>query len=145
MLIDAAKKHVDEEWYAQYGDCYVEGWKVRARNAGVEAPERPNPDEKDNASLPWLQPVEAKGSDGQAEEEDDIEDSPECQGNGLGEEEREIFGPAFDHLRRGPIHAGGDGFGGVAEANGARWSFDVLGEGDVFEDTVADGTMSADG
>ena len=37
------------------------------------------------------------------------------------------------------------GFWGVAKADGAGWSFDVRGEGDVLEDAIADGAMSADG
>src|SRR6201996_5156589 len=144
-MIDTAKEHIDEKRYAQYRDCYVKGWEVRARDAGVEAPEGSNPDEKDNASLPGLQPIDAECGDWQTEEENDIENTPEREGNGLGKEEGEIFGPTFDHLRRGSVHARGDGFGCVAEADSAGWSFDVFGESDVLEDAIADSAMAADG
>src|ERR1700722_12599930 len=84
MTADAAQKQIDEEWNSQDRDCCVECRKVGARNAGVEAPQRPDPDEKDNVSLPGLQPVEAKRRDGQAEEEKDVEGAPESEGYGLG-------------------------------------------------------------
>ncbi len=34
-----------------------------------------------------------------------------------GEEQGEILGPALDHLGEGSVHAGGEGVGGVAEAD----------------------------
>ena len=43
------------------------------------------------------------------------------------------------------VHAGGEGVGSVAEADGAAAAFDVAGEGYVFEDFAADGAMASDG
>ncbi len=65
------------------------------------------------------------------------------QRNGVGEEQREVLGPAFDHLGGGAVHPGRESFGSVAEADGAFASLDVVGEGDVFEDVFADGTMAS--
>ena len=59
-----------------------------------------------------------QASSGEAEEEQEIEQRA-AGGQELGwEEQREILGPAFDHLGVGDVHAGGERFGGVAEADG---------------------------
>jgi len=64
MVAYAAEEQVDEKGYAKYRNSYVDWREVGACDTGVEAPEGPNPDEKDYASLPRLQPVEAECSDG---------------------------------------------------------------------------------
>ena len=97
------------------------------------------------AALPGDEPEDSEREDGQAEEEKQVEDAPEGEGDGFGEEKCEVLGPAFDHLGGGAVHAGGEGVGGVAEADGAAAAFDVAGEGDVFEDLAADGAMASDG
>ncbi len=43
------------------------------------------------------------------------------------------------------VHAGGEGVGGVAEADGVFGALDVVGESYVFEDVEAEGAMAADG
>ena len=81
--------------------------------------------------------------DGEADEESQVEDAPEGEGYGFGEEKGEVLGPAFYHVGGGPVHAGGKGVGSVAEADGAAAAFDITGEGHVFEDFAADGAMAS--
>ena len=65
--------------------------------------------------------------------------------NGLGEQEREVLRPAFDHLRSRPVHPGRKSFGGVAKADDSWSALDVVRQSDVFEHLFADGTMAANG
>src|ERR1700733_733139 len=144
MVNDAANEKVGEERNPEDGDGDIERGKVGAGYAGVEAPEGSDPEEKQRPALPWDQPEDSECEDGEADEESQVEDAPECEGDGFGKEKGEVFGPTFDHGGGGAVHASGECVWSVAKADGAAAAFDVVGEGDVFEDLAADGAMASD-
>jgi hypothetical protein len=145
VVDDAANEKVDKERDAENRDCCVGSREVGTGNSRVETPERPDPDDEKCAALPGDKPEDSKREPGQTEEEKNVQDTPEGEGNWFGEEKGEVLGPAFDHRGGGAVHAGGERFGCVTEADGATAAFDVLGEGDVFEDVATDDAVAAYG
>ena len=110
-----------EERERQWREGAIEGGEVGFGDAGVEAPEGAEPDEENKPAgveeredFQAVVPLES-GEDGQAEDEDDVEDAPAGEDEAVVEEEGEVLGPAFDHGPGGPVHARGKCVGGVAE------------------------------
>lgn len=141
-----AEEEEDEEGDAEDGGGGFDEGKVGSVDAGVEAEDGAGPEEEDGGSLPQDEVGNAEGEGGETEEEEEVEGAPEGEGDGGRHEDGEVFGPAFDHGGGGRVHAGGQGVGGVAEADVAfAAALNVAGEGDVFEDFAADGSVAADG
>jgi hypothetical protein len=59
MVSDTTNQEVDKERDAEDGNCHVKPRKLGTGNARVEPPKRTYPEQKDNAALPRLQPIEA--------------------------------------------------------------------------------------
>ena len=143
--VDAAEEEVDEEGDAEDGEEGIGEAGVGAGDAGVEAEGGADPEDGDDFAGPHGGEGVEEGDDGEAEEEEEIEDAPEGEGDGGWEEEGEVFAPAFDEGWGVAIHAGGEHLRGVAEAEGAGGALEVAGEGYVFEDFRADGAVASDG
>src|SRR5277367_2178789 len=111
VVNDAANEKIGKKRDTQDGDGDIDRGEVRAGYARVEAPKSANPDEKQGPALPGDEPEDSQGEDGETDDESEVEEPPEGEGDGFGEEEGEIFGPAFDHVSGGAVHAGGEGIG----------------------------------
>src|SRR5271156_801382 len=64
---DAAKKEVGEKRHSQDGDGHIDCGEVGAGYAGVEAPEGADPDKEECPALPWDEPEDLEGEDGEAD------------------------------------------------------------------------------
>src|SRR6185437_6527659 len=146
VMDGAAEEHPDEQRRGEDRDRDVYGGEVRTGDAVVKAEKRTHPENPNNGGLPEGASISVEGerNDRQAEEEQHVENSPESQRDGAGEEQGQIFRPALDHLRQGAVHACGEGVRRVAEADGFV-ALDSAGESNVFEDLAADGAMAAGG
>src|SRR5271165_5453246 len=79
---------------------------------------------------------------GQTDEQQQVEDAPGCERNGIAEEQGEVLGPSLKHGSKAAVHARGDGLRRVAEAQSELATLDDVGQFHVFEDGVLDGFMS---
>lgn len=139
----ASEEEEDENGKAEDGEGDVGGGKVGFGCARVEAPEDTGPDdpEEDAGKLRGEEPE--GGDEGDNGDEEEVEQAQERHGDGMGEEEGEVLGPAFEHGGSGAVHAGGEGVGGVAEADGIASALDVVSEGNILEDAGAEGLVAA--
>ena len=113
----AAKKKEDEERNAEDGKSGVERREVCPGDAAVEAKGCAQPEQKDGSPLPEDEVRKTEGEWGESEEEKQIEQAPHGQKDGPRHEQSKVLGPAFDEIGGGAIHAGGEGLGGIAEAD----------------------------
>src|SRR5215469_13405387 len=82
MVDGAANQQVDEQRHAEDGDRDICGREVRSRYSCVEAPYGSNPEDHDCGLLPEDEPRNAEGKQWQAEEQQQVEDSPCCEVDG---------------------------------------------------------------
>jgi hypothetical protein len=138
----AANEKPREERHTKDRDESVGEGEVRANGPVVEAPAGAEPHQENSSPLPEYESGQQEGDGWQKEEEEKLQRSHGSEEEWAREEECEVLGPTLDHLRCAGIHASGEGFRRIAEANVVIGALDRPGEGDIFKDLLPDQAMS---